>query len=170
MSRFRFDSRIKWNTHISEIVRKVSTRLYFLKQLKRAGLATKEMLLFYLTCVRPVTEHACHVFHNSLTKYLSDDLEKLQKRALGIIFPHIPYCDALEQAGLDSLYSRRDTLTKKLFNDIVQNTSHKLHALLPEENRSSMNLRRKNMFNYPVCKTNRFQNSFIMANVKEQYI
>ena len=161
---------LKWNTHISEIVRKVSTRLYFLKQLKRAGLATKEMLLFYLSCVRPVTEYACHVFHNSLTKYLSDDLEKLQKRALGIIFPHIPYCDALEQAGLDSLYSRRDTLTKKLFNDIVQNTSHKLHALLPEENGSSMNLRRKNMFNYPVCKTNRFQNSFIMANVKEQYI
>ena len=161
---------LKWNTHIYEIVRKVSTRLYFLKQLKRAGLATKEMLLFYLSCVRPVTEYACHVFHNSLTKYLSDYLEKLQKRALGIIFPHIPYCDALEQAGLDSLYSRRDTLTKKLFNDIVQNTSHKLHVLLPEENRSSMNLRRKNMFNYPVCKTNRFQNSFIMANVKEQYI
>ena len=108
----------------------MSTRLYFLKQLKRAGLATKDLLLFYLTFVRPVTEYACQVFHNSLTKYLSDDLE----------------------------------------NDIVQNTSHKLHALLPEENRSGMNLTRKSKFNYPVCKTNRFQNSFIMANVKDQYI
>ena len=147
---------LKWNTHISEIVRKVSTRLYFLKQLKRVGLATKELLLFYLTCVRPVTEYACQVFRNSLAKYLSDDLEDLQKRALGIIFPHTPYCEALEQAGLASLYSRRDILTKKLFNDIVQNTSHKLHALLPEENRSGMKLRRKSKFNYPVCKTNRF--------------
>ena len=73
--------------------------------------------------MRPVTEYACQVFDNSLTKYLSDDLENLQKRALGIIFPHTPYCEALEQAGLAPLYSRIDILTTKLFNDIVKNTS-----------------------------------------------
>ena len=38
-----------------------SARLYFLKQLKRAGLAVRELRLFYLTCVRPLTENACPV-------------------------------------------------------------------------------------------------------------
>ncbi len=82
---------LKWNIHISEIVRKVSARLYFLKQLKRAGLAVRELLLFYVTCVRSLTEYACPAFHNFLPTYLSDDLERLQKRALSIIFPQLPY-------------------------------------------------------------------------------
>ena len=34
---------LKWNCHINEISRKVSTRLYFLTQLKRAGLHTKKL-------------------------------------------------------------------------------------------------------------------------------
>ena len=80
---------LKWNRHVSEIVRKVSTRLYFLRQLKRANVPTKEvkeLLTFYVTCIRPITEYACPVFHNGLPQYLADDLERLQKRALRIIY------------------------------------------------------------------------------------
>ena len=39
-------SDFKWNGHVSELVRKVSTRLYFLRQLKTSHVATRE-LLFY---------------------------------------------------------------------------------------------------------------------------
>ena len=53
---------LKWNCHVSEIIRKVSTRLYFLKQLRRANVPTKELLTFYVTCIRPITEYACPVF------------------------------------------------------------------------------------------------------------
>jgi hypothetical protein len=77
---------LKWNTHISNTCKKVSTRLYFLRQLKRAKLPPNDLVLFYITCTRPVVEYACKVFHNSLPQYLSDDLEKLQKRAFRIIF------------------------------------------------------------------------------------
>ena len=35
---------LKWNCHVSEISRKVSARFYFLKQLKGAGVATKELV------------------------------------------------------------------------------------------------------------------------------
>ena len=68
----------KWNVHISETVRKVSSRLYCQRQLKRAKIATKELITFYKTLIRPVSEYACQVYHNSLPKYLSDDLERLQ--------------------------------------------------------------------------------------------
>ena len=41
----------KWNVHVSELVRKISTRLYFLRQLKKSHIATRELILFYIMCL-----------------------------------------------------------------------------------------------------------------------
>ena len=60
-----------------------TARIYFLRQLKRKNIPSKELLTFYTTCVRPVAEYACPVFHNGLPQYLSNDLERLQKRGKG---------------------------------------------------------------------------------------
>ena len=126
-------SDLKWNCHVCEIVKKASTRLYFLKQLKRAKIAEKELIIFYITCIRPITEYACAVFHNGLSKYLSIDLERIQKRALRIIYPFASYADALEMCDLPSLYDRRDTLTTKLFEEILyvatQITNYTIYCL-----------------------------------------
>ena len=78
---------LKWKTQTSGICKKVPSRLYFLRQLKRAKVPSNDLLLFYVTCIRPVTEYACQVFHDFLPQYLSDELEKRQKRAFRIIFP-----------------------------------------------------------------------------------
>jgi len=53
------------------------------------------MLLFYLTCIRPILEYACPVFHHFLPQYLSNEMEKLQKRALQIILPDLSHAEAL---------------------------------------------------------------------------
>ena len=42
---------VKWNIHILDIVRKASSRLYFLRQLKRAKINENDLLTFYLTCM-----------------------------------------------------------------------------------------------------------------------
>ena len=63
-----------------------------------------------------------------IPNYLCEDLEKLQKRALHIIFPTLPYAEALVEAGVDSLFNRRQILTTKLFNnDIANDESHKIY-------------------------------------------
>ena len=142
---------LKWNHHIEEIVKKASTRLYFLRQLKRSKVAEKELLTFYKTCIRPITEYACPVFHNRLPTYLSDELERIQKRAMQIIFPNMNYQDALKNSNLLSSYERRDP-------------NHKLHYLVPKLNETDIGLRNRRMFNFPVCKTNRLKNSFIFSN------
>ena len=85
--------------------------------------------------------YACPVFHNALPAYLSAELEKLQKRAMRIIFPFMPYKVALATAGLPSMYERRETITAKLFNDVISNPDHKLHSLLPTRNQSKYSLR-----------------------------
>ena len=68
-------SDLRWNCHVAEISKKVASRLYFLKQLKRANIPTKDLLIFYRTCIRSVMEYACPVFHNALPAYLSVELE-----------------------------------------------------------------------------------------------
>ena len=70
-------SDLKWNIHVSDLLRKVSTRLYFLRQLKKSHVATRELLLFYITCIRSILEYGSPVFHRALPSYLSEDLERL---------------------------------------------------------------------------------------------
>ena len=155
---------LNWKTHISGICKKVSSRLYFLRQLKRAKVPSNDLLLFYLTCILPVTEYAYQVFHYSLPQYLSDELGKRQKRAFRIMFPDLHYKEVLGTMNIPTLYDRRQCLTDNLFNEIVYNSHHKLNALLAPLNCEIMPLRNRRNFQLPVCKTNRFKNSFIMSN------
>ena len=71
-------SDLKWNHHIAEVVKKARKRLFCLSQLKRAGLGPNELVQFYRTCIRPITEYACTVFHDGLPVYLSHELEAVQ--------------------------------------------------------------------------------------------
>ena len=157
---------LRRNCHVSEISRKFVGRLYFLRQLKRAKIPTKELLTFYITTVRPVAEYACPVFHNALPACLSAELEKLQKRAMRIIFPFMPYKVALANAGLPSMYERRETITAKLFNDVISNPNHKLHSLPPTRNQPKYSLRNNRAYHLPGAKTNRLKNTFIYSNCR----
>ena len=149
---------LKWNAHVDEIVKKVNKRLYFLRQLKRAQVKSKELVLLYLTCIRSVMEYACARFHSSLPQYLSVDLERCQKRTLPIMFPDKEYDVALACTGLISLHERRENIADKLFSNALV-PGHKLHKLLPPRNVSSVDLRKKRVFNLPVVRTDRCRNS-----------
>ena len=145
---------------MSEISRKVSTRLYFLKQLKIANVETKDLVTFYVTYLRLITEYACAVFHNSLPNFLSDELEHLQMRAMRIILPFTKYQKVLELINLETLFDRRQALTAKLFQHISSDPSHKLYKLLPEANKCCYSSRNNRKFQVPSCKTKRLQNIF----------
>ena len=59
------------------------------RQLKKSHVATRELLLFYITSIRSILKDSCPVFHRALPSYLSEDLERLQKRAMKIIYPEL---------------------------------------------------------------------------------
>ena len=61
---------LKWNVHVEMIGKKVAVSLYFLRQLKRAKVPANDLLSFYTTCIRPVAEYACPVFHTTLQLFL----------------------------------------------------------------------------------------------------
>ena len=104
-------SDLKWNYHFAEVAKTARKRLLCLSQLKRSGLGSNELVQFYRTCIRPITEYACPAFHDSLPVYLSRELEAVQKRAMRIIFSCFPYEEALVKAGLVTLSGRRQVRT-----------------------------------------------------------
>ena len=69
----------------------------------------------YRTCIRPILEKACKVWHHPLPKYLSDQIESVQRRALNIIFPDTSYEMARDNANLPTLSERRPFLCNRLF-------------------------------------------------------
>ena len=154
-------SNLKWNNHVDEIVNKSRKRLYCLSQLKRSGLKPPELIQFYRTCIRPITEYASPVFHDCLPAYLSKDIESIQRRAMRISFPSLSYKEALDEAGLISLSVRRQSLTDKLFTKVTTDRENKLHHLLPEQRTCHYNLRKQRRFK-PVFKTSRCKSSFII--------
>jgi hypothetical protein len=56
-----------------------------LRILKRSNANLKILLTVFTSIIRPVLEYACQVRHFNIQQYLSDEIEKIQKRALRII-------------------------------------------------------------------------------------
>lgn len=107
---------LSWNEHVREVVNKASKRLYFLVQLKRAGLPTSDLVLFYCICIRSVVSYAIPVFYYSLPLYIKTELERVQKRVVAIIFLGIDYTDALVSTELPSIEHYNENICKKTFN------------------------------------------------------
>ena len=131
---------LRWNVHIRNIVQEASKRICLLKQLKK-------LIKFYTACIRSVLEYSCQVFHTSLPQYLSDEVERIQKRALTIIFPDLNYKEATAKAKLGTLFERRETLFQMLFSQIETtdvNERHKLWNVLPAKRGPCNHERRHN--------------------------
>ena len=72
---------LKWNDNINEIV---SKRLHILWVLKRAGVPPVDLVTVYIALVRSILECSSVVWATSLPRFLIDQLEAIQKRALRI--------------------------------------------------------------------------------------
>ena len=153
-------SDLKWNSHIATTIRKANKRLYLLRLCKRAGLKTPELLSMYTSLIRSILEYCCIVFHSSLPEYLHNDLERIQKRAMTIIFPDLTYAQSLDSAKMKSLYDRREAQCEKMFRAIL-NENHKLHSLLPKSRALTYTLRNVGKLPQIRTRTQRYFNSFV---------
>ena len=151
---------LSWNLHINETIKKASKRLYFLRQLKRARVSTSDLVRLYTCCIRSVCDYAVPVFHSSLPNYQINDLERVQKRALSIICPHLSYNESLTFLDMDSLFDHHSFLCSSLFSKILDDEEYKLHHLLPPRHTPKYNFRQSRVF-YLSYKTNRTKNRFI---------
>ena len=117
--------------------------------------------------IRPILEYACPVWHAGLIKGESDIMEKIQKRALKIIYSDIPYEACIQEAQIELLKARRARLSKDFFSQICQ-PNHKLHYLLNQHDSIMYNLRNVSEYHCPIPKTERYKGSFIVHNLLQQ--
>lgn len=157
-----FNSKLTWNPHIEDTVKKASKRLFFLIQLKRSKVSTTDLVLFYMTCIRSVIDYAVPVFHHALPKYLMEELERIQKRAMAIIYPQFNYNDALSKANISTVKEHFNQICSRLFQEITNNSEHNLYNFLPKNYKPKYNIRKVRKFNIQKIKTERFGNSFII--------
>ena len=73
---FRYDSQAN-----------ASKRLHILRVLRRSGVEINDLITIYTALIRSLLEYCCVVWHHALPSYLSQELERIQKRALKIIVP-----------------------------------------------------------------------------------
>ena len=113
---------VSWKSHVNHMHSRATPRLYYLRQLRRRGLSQCDLLAYYRTLIRPILEYACPVWHAGLTKGESDILEKIQKRALKIIYSDIPYEACIQKVQIEFLKTRRERLSKQFFFKFVNPT------------------------------------------------
>lgn len=99
--------------------------------LKRAGVPSADLVTIYSALVRSVLEYSSVVWATCLPRFLIDQLEAIQKRALRIVYPDLHYQQALAQANITSLEYRRAHLCLKVWHNIKNNPACQLHRLLP---------------------------------------
>ena len=141
-----------------------SRGLHILRVLKCGGVPPADLLKVYFALIRSVLEYCCCVWHNALPVKLSDSIERVQKRALCIIFPALHYQEALATTGCLSLHTRRMELCSKLFTKIKEPES-RLRHLVPLSRSQALghSLRNKDRPSFVSCKTERFTRSFFPA-------
>ena len=84
-----FSSDLSWGPHVSYLLGKVSKRYYLIFQLAGFGVAQHDITLIYCAIIRSILEYACAVWHSGLTTTQSNDIERVQKRCLRIIYPDL---------------------------------------------------------------------------------
>ena len=158
------DSNLKWNTRVNYICAKASSRLYFLKQLRKYSTSIGDMLHFYTAVIRPVLEYACPVWHSSITKEQSSRIESVQRRALYVISGlATDYTEFCFNNYLLSLHERHRELSQRFFKSCVLPSTSCLHYLLSSLRDENIiaKLRNPSVYCIPTTRTERFKRCFI---------
>ena len=144
---------------------KASKRLHILRVLKRVGVPNANLLKVYFALTRSVLEYCCPVWHNAIPIKLSDSIERVQKRALCIIFPALHYQEALATTRVCiTSHTQKMELCSKLFTKIKEPECRLCHLVPPTRSQvQSRSLRNKDRPSLISCKTERFKRSFFPA-------
>ena len=140
-----FASDLKWNVHVSKIIKKVSKRIFVIRNLRRGGCPSLLIWRSYVAQMRSVLLYAFPCFCN-VPNFLIDKLFRVEKRVRRIINDDTVCVPSLKLAA--------DTLGVRLFQKVLKDEQHPLRSFFDQCGarctRSSCDIRR------PFAKTKRF--------------
>lgn len=107
---------LKWNKHITASVSKAAKRLQIFHVPRQGDIPGEDLIAVYYALIRSVLEYCCVVWHNAPPSYRSNQIERVQRQALRIIYPGHSYRAELPVFDCLRLDERRDNL---LSNDTI---------------------------------------------------
>ena len=106
---------LKWNEHVTQIVKKLKKDSTCLELWKNRMLILMFWELFYHYHKTRLGILLPSIWHYNIPQYLSDEIEKIQKRACRIMDPSVSYREARELTGLPLPKTRRENLCDQFF-------------------------------------------------------
>ena len=156
---FWFDSRPGVSLQVEKICEKFRAKLWSLRILKRSGMKQTDLLRVYLCSLRPIIEYTCVTYGPMLTSTMADTIERLQLRAMKVVFGiNVSYATVLRETNVEKLSSRRKTLLDKFANKIKNNPRYR-DRWLPPARDNQYDIRKKKIFLEEHAKTDRLRNS-----------
>ena len=147
---FTFNETFTWKAQVSEILRLASQRLHVIRLLK-AFVTKPDLINVYHAIITSLFLYAAPVYGQMPTTLLSK-LEKFQRRGHRMICGDSS-CDC---SAFPSLLRKLEDAAMKLLRQAETNTSHPLHAYVPQR------LPVTNKYRLPVSHTTRRLNSFFV--------
>ena len=164
-----FNHNLTWDDHVDYMLSKAKKRVHCISQLVHAGVDYNHIVNIYCSIVRSVLEYCCPPWHPGLTSLQSQNIERVQKRCLKILFPTVSYSNALGLAHIERLDDRRERIVKELFNSIKK-PSHALNNLLHERHLQDVKYYRKIYpYDIPFTKNQRTRKDFVTYCLYKKY-
>ena len=132
---FWFSEKPNVDIHIEKLENKFRGRLWSLRHLKRSGMSSSDLLGIYCMIIRPVLDFAAVSYHSMLSVDQTVRLERLQMRALKVIYGiSFSYNQLLEKSDIVKLSDRRQSMFVKfaLKNSLNSRISEKWFPTNPE--------------------------------------
>ena len=158
---------LSWTANTNNMCKNAFSRLWMLRRLKKLGAGEQILVDVYQKQIRCVAEFAVAAWAGSITKHEIQQIERIQKAALAIIFgqKYRNYENALVLSGLLTLADRRKEICLKFAKKAKNNPKYQ-HWFICNDN--PLNTRRKKPYLKPVsARTSRFAKSPI-ANLEDR--
>ena len=156
-------SDLSWNTHVNDITRRATSKLWVLVRFKSLGGTTEQLLKVFQSRIRSTLEFAAPVFWSGLTSEQSQKIEMVQKKGFAIILgsEYHSYESALSTLNQERLDERRIELAYKFALKCTKSPRHSF--MFPLNPYSRLTSRNPKPFMEPFCHTSRYFNSPIPA-------
>ena len=153
---------LKWNKNTSEIVKKANQRMQILNRATNFTSNIHSLKRIYLTYILSLLDQSAVVWHSSLSKKNSRDLERIQKVAVRVILgkSYTNYNDGLQKLRLKKLNKRRENICLNFAKKCLKNEKVK-NFFKENKNLHRMNKKSKPYFKERFSKTKRFEESAI---------
>ena len=117
---FIFNSKADVSDQVETLCKRFRSRTWALRDLKKAGLSTDDLLRVYKTTIRPVVEYSSVIYHSMLSEERSEYIEKQQTQALKNIYSNdLSRRRLLELSGLPLLRTRREQAAIRFANKMA---------------------------------------------------